>query len=55
MSCRSELAQRTPAVTACEPLCGTLERSESPSPTENNAGRIEAVSSKERGTIGEAG
>ena len=42
-------------VAPCAPLCGALERSASPSPAEDNAGGIEAVSSKERGTKEKAG
>ena len=42
-------------VAPCEPLCEALESSASPGPTEDNLGGIEAVSSKEQGTIREAG
>ena len=42
-------------VNPCEPLCGALESTASPSPTEDALDGIRAVSGVERGTIGEAG
>lgn len=38
MSCRSEVEQRTPAVTACVGLCSVLPTEASPSPIEKYGG-----------------
>ena len=42
-------------VAPCESVCGALERSASPGPTEDNSGGIEAVSDEKRGTKEKAG
>lgn len=55
MSCRSKLAQRTPAVTACVPLCGALGQEAGQTPVKGKTSEFEAVSGEERRTIGEAG
>lgn len=54
MSCRSKLAQRTPAVTACVPLCGALGQ-ETADPAEGKNSEFEAVSGGDAGTKEKAG
>lgn len=55
MSCRSELARRMPAVTACVPLCGTLGQAVETDPAKGKTSEFGAASDEKQRTIGEAG